>query len=202
MASLRTDFYINNENQGQAHGSKNDTARKHTAKKAVFGELKNVIHNQLQPKSLKYDEPSIIKSKCMLKPTQQGPKNKIKSPHTKHTAGLLNEDAEIEMLKYFDYAPSCCTKPYKSDREIWAEMDMFDDSLIGNITQDSFLNEESENDSKEHYYFDDSGCDIPDFDDSKLFPTTQIIDPEDDIFSAPSPLMLPPSSPLPDFEDF
>lgn len=109
------------------YSSKNvmDTARKHTVKKQAFGELKNVIHNQpSQSKSLK-DVPNnhtrLTKPKQfgVLKPSVQHKQNIQNSqptvrPFISSTVVPKNEEADIELLDYFDFAPKCCSKPYKS----------------------------------------------------------------------------------------
>lgn len=96
-----------------------DTARKHTIKKQAFGELKNVIHNQpSQSKSLKdipnnHTRLSKPKQFGVLKPSVQH-KQPTARPLISSTAIPKNEEADIELLDYFDFAPKCCSKPYKS----------------------------------------------------------------------------------------
>uniref|UniRef100_A0A1I8NJ83 Uncharacterized protein n=1 Tax=Musca domestica TaxID=7370 RepID=A0A1I8NJ83_MUSDO len=212
MANYKTDFQINNENQNTFHASKNimDNARKHTVKKQAFGELKNVIHNQLQPKSLKFDEVRINKpQKCTeLRPTIQ--KQPIKSlKQTPKVKSKQCDEAEIKLLDYFDFAPSCCAKPHKGDRQIWYE-NIFDDSMIDNLIQSAYGDTEEEEvcDSKENFKYcgsDDSGCeDLLDFGWSKWeCGLEKDMKPEHQM-PPPSLMDLPPSmmDELPDFGDF
>ncbi|XP_073830484.1 uncharacterized protein [Musca autumnalis] len=218
MANYKTDFQINNENQNTFLASKNamDNVRKHTIKKQAFGELKNVIHNQLQPKSLKFDEVRLNKpQKCTeLRPIIQKHQQPIKvaaKPINKTKTAKQCHEADLELLNYFDFAPSCCAEPYKGDRQIWYE-NIFDDSMIDSLikgaydaTEDEEEGTHDENLELKDFVSDDSGCeDLLDFDTSKCF---NFLDKDlnfEQMIPPPSLMDLPPSviGELPDFEDF
>ncbi|XP_013100799.2 uncharacterized protein LOC106082682 [Stomoxys calcitrans] len=205
MANLRSAFHVNNENHGQGvvHSSKNESARKHSAKKAVFGELKNVIHNQYKPKSLNYGDGATNKQpmQSFVKRTKTEVRQQNVAKPKRLEVIKESKDDEIEMLKYFDFAPICCSKRPKSDRQIWAEMDMFNDSMLDqSIFKDEEIQEVQE---VENFYFDDSGVDI-DFNASKIFNVTlPTIDSDEEDFLPKPPFVMRPLTPceLPDLGD-
>lgn len=137
----------NNLQIGQYFTKNGDSARKRTTKKQVFGEIKNVIHNHGMPTPLKPDTLLINKTTTkklmhqnvlrMKHHSKQGGTictSKTKSNGT--TAVGSNTFDEINLLDYFDFRGECCSKPYKSDQQIWSEMNLYDDSLLHKIIED------------------------------------------------------------------
>ncbi|XP_065357849.1 uncharacterized protein LOC135952003 [Calliphora vicina] len=145
----------NNENvfQNTQPLSKNgDTTRKHQIKKQVFGEIKNVIHNHRIATPLKQDSvinngPSSKNLPCTsIRNIQQINESKYINMHkTQKTNSLCNSILdENNYLDYFDFRGQCCSKPHKSDQQIWSEMNLYDDSFLNMIVDSGQLDKYEE----------------------------------------------------------
>ncbi|XP_054734236.1 uncharacterized protein LOC129241760 [Anastrepha obliqua] len=91
-------------------------------KKQVFGELKNVIHNQIGVTPLKGDvkETNLLHANKGVRCNDNGVTNK-KSCFQNEGGNKFTLDPN-ELFDLFDFPKSCCTESCtKSDEEIWTE---------------------------------------------------------------------------------
>ncbi|XP_037821052.1 uncharacterized protein LOC119610044 [Lucilia sericata] len=129
------------QNMRQLTNKNGDSCRKHQIKKQVFGEIKNVIHNQGNATPLKQDAliNKCSSSKYLANNNVQSKryiKNESKSTtnYKYQKANFLwNNVLDENFLDYFDFRGQCCSKPYKSDQQIWSEMNLYDDSFLNKL---------------------------------------------------------------------
>lgn len=144
MANLNINsFPINNENNADVLLRSNKNGDTFGRARKTFGELKNVIHNQQSytpvgpfksnivndTKSLRKHVLDIQHQNKIQQFSTQRPRTSIAiAPKTTTT-----KVDDFDPLDYFDMNRQCCKKPYKSEQQIWSEMDPISDEFIDNI---------------------------------------------------------------------
>ncbi|XP_023305858.2 uncharacterized protein LOC111687636 [Lucilia cuprina] len=124
------------QNMRQLTNKNGDSCRKHQIKKQVFGEIKNVIHNHGNATPLKQDSKYLANNNILSKEFIKNESKSATNYKNQKTNALWNNVLDENLLDYFDFRGQCCSKPYKSDQQIWSEMNLYDDSFLDKIIDD------------------------------------------------------------------
>uniref|UniRef100_W8BVG9 Uncharacterized protein n=1 Tax=Ceratitis capitata TaxID=7213 RepID=W8BVG9_CERCA len=103
-------------------------------KKQVFGELKNVMHNQVGITPLKFGlKENHLEAYKGAKCNDGGVSSKICPSKVENKRNVIDP---VELFDLFDFPKSCCTKSCsKSLEEIWAEYNAFDEIALFKVME-------------------------------------------------------------------